>query len=144
MYKNPNYTYNSSINIFQWNARGLISKKGEILNLINAYDILTISESWLESDNHFSVQGYQTFRKDSSIPKSSGLCTLVKNSISAYVSSEVISINGFVDTLAINIRSVQGNILIVSLYKHPSFRIKYEHWESFSNLVTPTNKKLLF
>jgi len=37
----------------------------------------------------------------------------------------------------------QGNLVVVSLYKHPEFRIKYEHWEAIFNSCNPNTQKVI-
>ena len=52
--------------IYFSNVRSMINKISNLI-LLNSFDIIVITESWLNSDvkdNYFSQSGYKTFRRD--------------------------------------------------------------------------------
>lgn len=127
----------NNLTILQWNIRGINSKKGELLNIIKDIDLISICETWLSTDFHFSIPGFIVYRKDSSRPRFSGLCVLVKDNLRSQVEGEIFHLEGSLDTLGISISTFQGRLLLISIYKHPEFYIKHEHWcvlfESFKD-----------
>ena len=69
--------------IYFSNVRSMTNKIDEISNLIslNSYDIIVITESWLNSDvtdNYVSQSGYKTFRRDrNNDQRGGGICTYI-------------------------------------------------------------------
>ena len=65
----------------------MTNKIDEISNLIslNSYDIIVITESWLNSDvtdNYVSQSGYKTFRRDrSNDQRGGGICTYIRKQL---------------------------------------------------------------
>lgn len=54
------------VSILQWNCQSLISKKSEILYLINKFNklVLALSETWLKPCQSFNVRGFSCIRDD--------------------------------------------------------------------------------
>lgn len=69
--------------VIQWNCRSVISKKSEIIYLINKYSpfILALSETWLGQNKIFNIQGYNCLREDR-LDDYGGVALLIKSNIS--------------------------------------------------------------
>lgn len=54
--------------VLQWNCKSITSKKHEMINLINSYNLflLAISETWLKPESNFRIQGFNILRHDRS------------------------------------------------------------------------------
>lgn len=122
-----NQTNLKNLTIIQWNIRGINSKKGELMNIIGNSDLISICETWLSPDFHFSIPGFIIYRKDSSRPRSSGLCILAKDNLRSQVEEGIFHLEGCLDILGVTISTCQGR-LFISIYKHPEFHIKHGHW----------------
>lgn len=129
-----------SLRFLQWNARGISSKKGDLIHISHQYDVIAILESWLNPNFYFSFPGFHIQRKDSFTKKSSGLCFLIRHGIQYSIEPNIFNLNGLLDTFGVRIHTLQGSLVIVALYKNPSFNIKYEHWiQVFSSLRKADN-----
>lgn len=117
-----------SLRFLQWNTRSLISKKDELFKMADQFDIIAIQETWLNPDFYFSFPGFYILRKESSRKNSSGLCLLIRNNIHFTPISDVYCLNGLLDTMGVEISTIQGLLHIMSLYKNLMFSINYEHW----------------
>jgi ribonuclease HI len=74
------------LNILQWNAEGIMNKKGLLRNRLieEDIDIACIQETHLNPNNMFSIRGYQpAFRVDREGRHNRGILILVKNNIPA-------------------------------------------------------------
>lgn len=117
-----------SLRFLQWNARGLVSKKGELSILSEQFDIIAIQETWLNPNFYFPFPGFRILRMDSSRKDSSGLCFLIRNGIHFTQASGIYNLDGLLDTMGIEISTSQGSFLVIFLYKNPIFPVKYDHW----------------
>jgi hypothetical protein len=71
------------LKIIQWNCRSVISKKTDLIQLINKYNpmVIALSETWLKPEFLFRISGYNCVREDR--PDGyGGVAILVKNNIS--------------------------------------------------------------
>ena len=71
------------LNILQWNAAGIYSKKLPLTERLRAdnVDVACIQETHLNPKHRFTIRGYQTFRMDREGRHEGGVLTLVNNSI---------------------------------------------------------------
>jgi len=68
--------------VLQWNCRSVISKKSEIIHLINIHDpsIIALAETWLRPGYTFKIKGYTCIRDDRS-DGYGGVALLVKQNL---------------------------------------------------------------
>lgn len=72
---------NASFKILQWNCHSIVNKLDISLPLFSEFDVLALSETWLYSRNHISIQDYTILRADSQINKSGGLLIVLRKNI---------------------------------------------------------------
>ena len=100
----------------QWNAEGLMRKKTELEHIMNKenIDICCIQETHLQKDKTFKVRGCQCLRTDiGGGRRKSGIITLVKSNINAYMSS---SSNDGEEQHAITVNTLKRDILLVNYF----------------------------
>ena len=71
----------------QWNAKSIMNKKTELEHILHEQEIniCCIQETHLQSNKTFKIRGYQYFRSDRIIRNNSGIMTLVRNNINAFI-----------------------------------------------------------
>lgn len=120
--------------IVQWNCRSIISKKHELVHIVNTFKpfILSLSETWLKPNYTFKIPGYSCLRNDRA-DGYGGVCLLVRN-------SHLISplpLPSHSDDFSI-IAAIVNNICYVSVYiPHPSLRVFSEIRNIISLLPHP-------
>lgn len=120
--------------VIQWNCRSIISKKSDLIYLLNKYSpfLFAVQETWLKPISIFKINGYHVIREDR--PDGyGGVAFLVKNSIPF----SQINLPTHDDDYSIVAVSIK-NICFVSLYiPHPSSSILSEIKKLFSTLPRP-------
>lgn len=119
----------------QWNCRSVVSKKCEIIYLINKYDpfIFSITETWLKPSSVFKLSGFSCLRDDR--PDGwGGAALLIKNSIIySNLTLPIFNKDNF-NAVACLI----NNICFLSIYiPHPSLQILREVENLLSHLCRP-------
>lgn len=108
----------------QWNCRSVVSKKSEIIYLINVYNpfIIAITESWLKPGSVFKLSGFSCLRDDR--PDGyGGAVLLVNNSFSFTIFSLPPHNSNSFSAVA----CIINNVCFVSIYiPHPSSQINTE------------------
>lgn len=68
--------------MMQWNCRSVISKKHEIIYLVNKFkpSIIALAETWLKPGSVFKISGYSCYRKDRG-DGYGGVAILIKNNL---------------------------------------------------------------
>ena len=74
----------SSKKVCYFNARSLRNKIPELLFLTysNSFDVILVSESWLQSDDLITIPGFVCLRADRSAGIGVGVCAFIKNDLS--------------------------------------------------------------
>jgi len=74
----------NDINLVNWNANGIKSKKSSLMEFLTRHkiDIACITETHLKSHKKFKLNGYNIYRKDrDAIHSSGGVAILIKKNI---------------------------------------------------------------
>lgn len=120
--------------ILQWNCRSAISKKSDIIYLLNKYKpmALCLSETWLKPEFPFRISGFVTVRNDR--PDGyGGVAILISKTFSYKVFPLPLLSNG-INAIAV----IVNNICIISVYiPHPSYSIYNEFKQLLSVLPSP-------
>ncbi|KAJ8734711.1 hypothetical protein PYW08_013961 [Mythimna loreyi] len=115
-------------NILQWNCRSAVSKKTEIIYMLNKYNasLFAISETWLKPDSIFKINGFSCLRDDRS-DGYGGAAILIRNTVSYYPLSLPLFNDFSVVAAQVN------NTCIVSIYiPSPSSSVL----QQFNNLLS--------
>lgn len=110
--------------IIQWNCRSAVSKKCELINLINKYNpfALALQETWLKPGFIFKINSFYCLRDDRSSDGYGGVCLLIKNNINF----TPINIPQHSQDISI-VGATMFNISVVSVYvPHPSTAVLEE------------------
>src|SRR5436190_18029924 len=93
----------SHLKIFQWNCHSVTNKIDLLKPTVQEYDVLALSETWLRSDQPFSLHNFHILRKDRIINNSGDLLFAIKKHISYKHLDDCFSIANRLDCIAISI-----------------------------------------
>lgn len=68
----------STLNILQWNCRSFYNKLDSLRNTIANFDILALSETWLNPSHQVYLQDFHIYRKDTFVHNFGGLLLTIK------------------------------------------------------------------
>lgn len=120
--------------VLQWNCRSVVSKKSDLIYLINKYKprILALQETWLKPGHSFRIPGYACLREDRS-DGYNGVAILIKHSL-PFTHLPIPNHSHEFSIIAVSIE----NICFVSIYiPHPSSHIIQEVADILSTLPKP-------
>ena len=122
------------------NVRGLTVSRLRALktSLVNTYDIITLSETFLSATNIIDLQipGYSFIRRDRPA-FGGGLLIYIRNNISfkRIKLFELVTL----ENIWIEVSTNDGKLLICNIYRPPSFN---DFWEMFDNNIDLVKSKL--
>lgn len=111
----------NSLSIFSMNIRSLKANIDELLLLLNSinhsFDVIVLSETWLNEDINFLINGYESIHSLCKLNKSDGLSIFVSN---------ICKIKNFRKHIISNCNSIEGNSVfyLTGLYRSPSYILK--------------------
>ena len=128
----------NNIKIFQWNCRSLTNKIGELRSIITEYDIIILSETWLNDTITVNIPDYQIVRKDREDGVHGGVTIIIRKDILFKIEPNVYHITKSLETIAISIpilshsnnNSPPSKLLIISLYRTPDNHTSTQEWNS--------------
>lgn len=92
------------LKLLQWNCHSIRNKREVIINIIiNDYDILALSETWLDSHINFNLANFNILRKDGPSSKSGGLILAIKKHIPYQIVDYIHYRENTLESLAITI-----------------------------------------
>lgn len=119
--KLPTNIMNNNLSIFAMNIRSIRSHFDELVLLLNTYtlnfDIIVLSETWLDYDFKFVINGYQTINSIGKLNKSDGVTVLVKETIRLSNIKENIIPN--CNSIEISFEFFDKNFMITCIYRFP-------------------------
>ena len=101
--------------IMQWNCRSIRQKRGDLLNISHEYDVLFLSETWLEPDSPFHLYNFNIIRSDYESGRGSGIAIAIKSNIPFRNVNTIHKKIPALDTLAIIINTPSGELLIINI-----------------------------
>ena len=131
----------------QWNCRGLMNKKTDLVSISKDFDILLLCETFLKPDKLFTFnKNFNIIRADRAINNRGGLAIVIRRGIAFSRVSSIINIKNNLETLSVSIDTSAGQLLIVSVYRVPLAvgRISQETWSGFLESVTTVNASNVF
>lgn len=126
-------TNDGGFTVAHFNAQSLLPKFIEVREhiLLNDFDILCISETWLSGDildENLLIDGYSLFRRDRDMNRWGGVCMYIKKSIHC----SVIPSSRNIEQLWVNISIKNMKFAIGVIYRAPNSDVKdfFEIFES--------------
>ena len=71
----------STLRILQWNCRSLMNKIHLLRNIINEYDIVLLSKTWLNENSLVKIPNFYIIRRDRKTAQHGGVAIIIKNNI---------------------------------------------------------------
>lgn len=123
----------SSIRLGLWNARSLKNKLNDIKILANEFDILCITETWLNSKyNAFNVKGFNVYRNDrDNNLRGGGVCVIINNKILHKLNTINCQEMKETESISITIFNAERETDIIVAYKKPDLKWDKQNWSNF-------------
>lgn len=137
----------NNLKIIQWNCRGIMNKKSDIITLSKNFDILLLSETFLKPGKFFSLdRNFNFIRADRPNLNRGGLAIAIRKGINFTRISTITNMENYLETLSISINTSLGEFLIVSVYRVPSNEnnISEDSWKNFLDSVYRVNSNQIF
>jgi hypothetical protein len=120
------------IQIMHCNVTSIKKHKDELVARFNKFDILSINETNLKPQQLFSFPGYNIFRNDRPDKQGGGVLLAIRDNIKCYeLFNKTIEDN---ETIAVQIETPKGQLLIASIYIPPNVKLHHELFEHIYNL----------
>lgn len=107
-----------------WNARSLKHKIGELKTIIDEYDIVAITETWLSPCTTIEFNNYNVERVDNKVTGSGianvirgGLCIIIKQNINYKIRQDTITIE-----------TINGEMDLILTYRKPTKGMRRYQW----------------
>lgn len=128
----------------------MIHKIPEIRAAMDDYDILAITETWLNSKVNINFKNYTILRKDDkgqdkrlrNVAKG-GLCFLIKSCINYKERKNVSWTKDKTEILAITLQTTKGELDLILVYRTPSKNLSTNQWNNLWNNVRPGTPTLI-
>ena len=114
---------NFQLHILQWNCHSVRNKLPTLRSIANDYDIILLSETWLNDVNNLHIPNFTTLRKDRTSSEHGGFGILTKSNITFLQEKNIFHQENQLETLGISIplcSHTQEKLLIVSVYRPPT------------------------
>ena len=135
-------TSGSSLNILQYNIRGLINKQDDLKLLLkdNNVDIALICETWLNDYNmsRVDIPGYNLVSMNRENKKGGGVCILVRENLKYREFANTPKPSTF-ELVTIELKTSKNNILVSSAYRPPSTK-PAEFVKEYVQIMTDQHK----
>lgn len=130
----------SGLRILQWNVCSIMSKFPEIAKRSADFDVLALSETWLQPRDICNLRGFDCVRQDriGQGTKGGGVCLYVKRGIKYSRIPITFDGNGKIEACAVQIFTTDGPLGIVSIYCPPPLTgISGQDWAKFFGQFSP-------
>ena len=67
--------------ILQWNCRSIKNKIHNLRNIVDEYDIILLSETWLNQHSYINIPNYHIIRRDRIAGQHGGVAIFIKKNI---------------------------------------------------------------
>lgn len=130
-----------NVNILQWNCQSLRPKRLSLESLLaqEKVHLVVLSETWLEPDSYFRINGYKTYRRDRS-DGYGGVAILVHNSIKSVI-CPIECPNIGIELLQVKLLNCQHIKNILSVYCPSTVQTSQNDWDYLFSRVN--NKSLI-
>ncbi|CAK9799229.1 Probable RNA-directed DNA polymerase from transposon X-element [Anthophora plagiata] len=118
--------------------QGVRTKLAELPKIANNQDIIILTETWLQKNKPFHLNGFSTLRADREGPHGGGVACLIKNSISYQTIPIDNSIDKLSQIIGLQLQTIPKPLNIVAIYRPPDAPLRYQQWKQFvENLSLP-------
>ena len=132
-----------NLRILQWNCRSFIQWKGHLQLLSHDFDVLLLCETWLLPGEYAGLSGFTITRRDRTSPeRGGGVAICLRNSIPFSLVDIYFSPHNLV-CIAAFIQTLQGDLLLVSVYRPPSALSSTLHFHNLLQPISSYNSILL-
>ena len=117
------------LNIFSWNGRSIRNKETELKLHVytkKLYDVIALQETWLKPKNKIHFESYETIREDRLGRNGGGVMFLIKEGVQYWEKPLQKFQDGHLQTLAITVKTNEGDIDILNVYNPVTFLVKTE------------------
>ena len=132
----------SDLKIFQWNARSIKNKITDLKSISEKYDIILISETWLNQEKNVTLPNFNLVRKDRQLKSQhaddrGGVCIFIKKNLTFSEKSEIFNFTKEIEIVAITIKMESNeDILICSIYRPPNQFTSTQVWKKLLDLLS--------
>lgn len=123
---------NSTLNIAQWDCRGLRNESHMIPNISSNNDILLLSETWLIEDINYGIAKMNLTRKDREDRVGGGVAIALKKGLlfEEITLDTPIFVEEHFEVIATKVTLQNKNLLAVSIYNPPNYKRSLASWRS--------------
>jgi hypothetical protein len=114
------------------NVTSIKKHKDEICARFNNFDILSINETNLKTQHHFSLPGYHIFRNDRPDRQGGGVLLAIRNNIKCFEKLNKTTEGN--EAVAVQIETPLGYLLIASIYIPPNIKLHNPLFEQIFDL----------
>jgi exonuclease III len=119
--------------IMHCNVTSIKKHKEELCARFNKFDTLSINETNLKPQHHFSLPRYNIYRNDRPNRQGGGVLLTIRNNIKSYEKLNN-TIENNEEAIAVQIETPVGHLLIASVYIPPNIKLHHELFEQIFNL----------
>ena len=113
-----------------WNCRSASNKIIELTALSKNYDLIVLTETWLNANNHLNLPNFNIIRKDRQHRNGGGLAILIRSGLSWHTCNNAPELPS-AEILTIKITSLQTPITLITCYRPPTHHLNLTQWENF-------------
>lgn len=107
------------LRLLQWNCQSLRNKVPELEYRSRDYDIILLSETWLNHEHRINLRNFDIVREDRILGVGGGVAILIRNNIKYRQIPVTANYNGILEACAVEVTWRDKPLILVSLYKPP-------------------------
>ena len=132
------------LRILVWNCRSISNKTMELTKLCPDYDLVILTETWLNPRTQLSIPNFHIIRKDRQNRNGGGVAILLKKGFRWHTADNIICEDPNVELIAIEVTTNHVHPLtIVACYRPPTHNLTLNHWERFIKTLCDKGSFLL-
>lgn len=116
------------VKFLQWNCQSIIKKKQELEHRAQDFDIVALSETWLNEEDKFKIRNFNTIRWNRQNRRGGGVAILVKNNLKYQTIRNIYNANCKLEVCGIKLNFNSRSLSIISLYKPPQTQVDITEW----------------
>lgn len=120
-----------NVNILQWNCQSLRKKRPELEMRSKDYDLILLSETWLNPEDRWLLRNFDVIRSDRDARRGGGVAIMIRNGIKYQIIYNLYNANKKLEICGIKTVLNSKNIAIVSVYRPPQVSLSSQKWRLF-------------
>lgn len=129
--------------ICQWNSRSIKYKIDELKDLSKEFDMILLSETWLEGDDTLSLPGFQSILSNREDRGGGGVAILVRNRVPFTRVEKRLLPDTRIEICAIKTKLDNKETYIISAYKPPNVYLDQAAWITFITQINALGQFIL-